>query len=64
MIQRRNGIGFTLESLTELLLETFSATNAIQSRIAGLGDVAHAGRIDRREDLVRPELVTTEAAYE
>ena len=63
MIQRRDGLGFTLEALAELRGGNFDGDVAIQTRVAGAIHFAHAARADGREDLVRTEFIAGESAY-
>jgi len=55
MVQRGDGVRFALEALGKLLIGNFDGDDAIQSRVAGLVDFAHAAGTEGRSDLVRTQ---------
>ena len=61
MIQRREGLGFTRETGEPVLVtrqeigQHFDGDVAIQLRVMGAIDLAHAARADQRDDFVRTE---------
>jgi hypothetical protein len=63
VIQRREGLGFTLEAreavgvVRERLGQNLDRDVAIQLRVAGAEDLAHAAFADRRGDLVDAESI-------
>jgi hypothetical protein len=57
MIQRGDGLGFTLETLAELRAGNFDRNVAIQTRVSGAIDFSHPARANGRKDFVRAEFV-------
>lgn len=61
VLERRDGAGFAFEALEDVLApgdvrgENFEGDRAVQARVAGLVDFAHATRAERGEDFVRSE---------
>jgi len=55
MIQSRHRARLAFESLRKSRLRHFDGDDAIEARVAGLEDFAHATRPDGRDDFVRPQ---------
>ena len=62
MIQRGDCTGLTGEAFGELVFGDFDGDDAVQVRVAGLIDVAHAASTDSGEDLVGAESFAWAAA--
>src|SRR6478672_8823537 len=58
MIQRGDGARLPIEAVAELRFGDLDRYGAVQARIAGLVDFAHATRPQRLQDLVRTEFST------
>ena len=57
VIQRRDRVGFTLEAIAELLGGHLDRHFAVQPRVVGAVDFAHASDTDRRGDFIRAQPV-------
>ena len=57
MVQRGDGLGFPLESFTELSGRDLDRDVAIQTRVSGAINLSHTPRTDKCEDLIRAEFV-------
>jgi hypothetical protein len=57
MLQRRHGVSFAFETLTELRLGDFDGDDAIKACVASLVHLTHATRADRRNNFERAESV-------
>ena len=58
MIQLRDGAGFTLEAFAEVRLCNFDRDEAIEARVAGFVNLAHATLAYESEDFVGAEFIT------
>ena len=56
MIQRRDGASLAFEAVAKLLGDQLDGDRPVQPRVAGLIDLTHPSRADRRDDLIRAEL--------
>ena len=57
MIQRRDGVGFALETLAELGVGNFDRDVAIQARVVRLVHFSHSALADGRKDFIGAEFV-------
>ena len=58
MIQRRNGLGFPLETLAELGIGEFDGDIPVQTRVPGAIHLSHSARTEERKDFVRAEFIS------
>jgi hypothetical protein len=58
MIQRGDGAGFAIESVTKSFGRDLDGDNPVEPRVASLPHFAHPSRTDGREDFVRAEFIT------
>src|SRR5262249_18909273 len=57
VIQRGDGARFALEAFGKLLAGNLDSDHAVEAAVAGVVDLPHAARADRRDDLVGSEAV-------
>ena len=59
MIQGRDGAGFALEALGEILLGDFDSDDPVEARVTGPIHFAHTARTDGREEFIGAESCTS-----